>query len=144
MKTIIFILMVLLSAPVMAEIPGFLELDTNMSFYSTGGSERFINYNQFDIKFKYGIEFRYASPYIFYEYENNFKSQSLMHNYPFRDEYITGLGILFINTFYIELSHVCSHQVYSHAIENNQERYYNQLTKYTHNVITIGAKFRID
>ncbi|MFW9871887.1 MAG: hypothetical protein ACFFG0_02215 [Candidatus Thorarchaeota archaeon] len=150
MKKILTILLLCISVNLYAEIPGFVEFDMSMNNLY-GANSKHNDYFTINYKVKYSTDLKRINYYFLYEYENNFvNDDGFLSNKPFRDVYTIGIGVIFIDTFYLEFMHKCSHRVVSYSYTSENEKYwaeenlYQDMTNYSHNIIRFGAKFRID
>ena len=139
---ITFFILLLTNIAYSNSIPGELELDLSFQQYNNTYHPH-LSYMESNIYFKYGASHDWLQPYLFGQFSTQFqRTDNILSNYPFRDVYTFGVGIQFFKIAYFEASHICSHQVISQDID--QEEIYNSMTNFTHNTFKIGLRFHID
>ena len=168
MKKIIVVVFVLISvnsyasSPYYADIPGWVEVDLELGYYTDLWGNRDVRYHGYkivtkEIKVTYGGTLYYKDycfePYVFLGSKlfSTYKSGSPQSNNPFRNNYNAGFGLKFQNMFYFEFLHRCSHQVYTgdHGgveFENNNKHYllFEGYPTISFDTFRIGVNLKID
>ena len=170
MKKVLVVLFVLISvnvyafssSPYFADIPGWVEVDLGLGFYTDLWGNRDVNYMGYNIvtkemKITYGGTFYYKNlcfePYFFLGSKlfSTYKNNAPQSNNPFKNNYNTGFGVKFQNMFYVEFYHRCSHQVYTsdhngteHVWQDRMYLTFEGSPTVSYDMFKIGVKFKID
>ncbi|MGD8707108.1 MAG: hypothetical protein PVI88_00305 [Nitrosopumilaceae archaeon] len=153
MKKIIFVLLLFISTNAFSYqgvIPGWLEFNAGCGRYYEMNDHNTVG--TIDLKIKYGTDFKYFSPYFygglkswFYPTDGDF-----LKNSPYYEQYTYGIGVTFLDFFFIEVEHMCGHIVVSSIGQYyvSKHVYYFEYEEkpapITYNKIIVGIRYKID